>query len=104
MEITPDQLARKQRAYWLHRNVRVRPQSAEAIRRALDARGLHIPELEGLDDEKAAIQLQKWFMEWISAKRGEENGVRYAEVFYFVDEWRAWPGLHDYLTKSVAAQ
>ncbi len=100
IEINASQLARKQRSYWLHRNVRVRPQAAAAIRRALEARGLRIPELEGLDDEAAAIRLQEWFMEWISAKRGKENGAPYAEVFYFEDEWRAWPGLRDYLNQN----
>ena len=81
--------------------MRVRPQSAAAVRRALDARGLRIPDLEGLDDEAAAIRLQEWFMEWISAKRGEENGVPYAEVFYIVDEWRSWPGLREYLSRNA---
>ena len=104
VEITPDQLARKQRAYWLHRNARVRPQSAAAVRRALDAKGLRIPGLEGLDDEAAAIQLQEWFMEWISAKRGKENGVPFAEVFYFADEWRAWPGLDEYLMRNAVQE
>ncbi len=104
VEISASQLARKKRAYWLHRNARVRPRSAANIRRALDDRGLRIPELEGLDDEQAAIQLQEWFMVWISAKRGEENGVPYAEVFFFADEWRAWPGLAGYLNESAVAQ
>lgn len=101
VKINRSQLERKQRAYWLHRNVRVRPASAASIRRALDARGLRIPELEGLDDEAAAIRLQEWFMEWISAKRGRENGVPLAEVFYFAGEWRAWPGLSRYLDDNV---
>ena len=40
-------------------------------------------------------------MFWISAKRGEENGVKYAEVFYFVDEWYYLPGLRHYLTEQA---
>ena len=40
-------------------------------------------------------------MEWISAKRGKENGVKYAEVFYFLDEWHHLPGLKDYLERNA---
>lgn len=101
VELTENQMARKARAYWLHRNVRVHPASARAIREALEARRLRVPELDGLSDEQAAIKMQEWLMYWISAKRGRENGVRYAEIFYFLDEWDPWPGLKEYLRANV---
>jgi LmbE family N-acetylglucosaminyl deacetylase len=99
--LTEDQVARKARAYWLHRNVRVNPASARAIREALDARGLRVPELEGLSDEEATIRIQEWRMRWISALRGRQTGVPFAEVFYFVGEWDHLPGLKDYLRENV---
>lgn len=99
--LTEKQVARKARAYWLHRNVRVHPESARAIREALDARGLRVPELEGLSDEEAAIRIQEWRMYWISARRGRENGVPFAEIFYFIGEWDHLPGLKDYLRENV---
>jgi hypothetical protein len=71
---------------------------------ALDARGLVIRELAGLSDEDAHKKLQEWAMFSISAKRGRENGLRYAEVFYFLGEWRAWPGLADYLQDNARPQ
>ena len=101
IELNESQVSRKARSYWLHRNVRLRPSMARAVRAALGSRDLTIPELEGLSDEDAAKKLQEWFMFWISAKRGEENGVRYAEVFYFADEWYHLPGLRDYLTEQA---
>ncbi|MBI1355572.1 MAG: hypothetical protein GC160_14610 [Acidobacteria bacterium] len=101
IELNAEQVARKGRAYWLHRNVRLNPATARSIRAKLDAQGLEIPELEGLDDEKATEKLQEWFMEWISRKRGEENGVEFAEVFFHVGEWRAVPGLRRYLEENV---
>ncbi len=104
VELTESQVARKARSYWLHRNVRLRPAMARRIREALDERGLKIPELDGLGDEESAAKLQEWFMYWISARRGTENGVRYAEVFYFVDEWHQLPGLKQYLRENAVAK
>ena len=101
IELNAAQVARKARAYWLHRNVRLRPSTGRSIRAALDAQGLEIPELAGLDDEQATQKLQEWHMEWISRRRGEENGVEFAEVFYQVGEWRAVPGLARYLEENV---
>jgi LmbE family N-acetylglucosaminyl deacetylase len=104
VELTESQVARKARAYWLHRNVRVNPASARAIRQALDARGLRVAELDGLNDEEAAIKMQEWLMYDVSAKRGRENGVPYAEVFYFIDEWDHLPGLKDYLRENAVTK
>jgi LmbE family N-acetylglucosaminyl deacetylase len=104
VELTEGQVARKARSYWLHRNVRVNPASAARTRKAIEARGLKIPELDGLSDEEAAIKIEEWRMFWVSAQRGKENGVRYAEVFYFIDEWDRLPGLKEYLSQSVVTQ
>ena len=101
VELTEEQVARKAVAYRLHANVRVSAAAGRAVLDALDERGLVIPELAGLSDEEAHIKLQEWRMFSISAQRGRENGLRYAEVFYFLDEWRAWPGLADYLGENV---
>ena len=40
-------------------------------------------------------------MDWISRKRGTENGVRYAEVYWYTDEFDHLPGLQNYLQKNV---
>jgi LmbE family N-acetylglucosaminyl deacetylase len=101
IELNESQVARKAKSFWLHRNVRLRPETGRSIRRALDERGLKIPELEGLSDEQATQKLQEWSMEWISAKRGSENGVKYAEVFYFMGEWHDLPGLREYLNRNA---
>jgi LmbE family N-acetylglucosaminyl deacetylase len=104
IELTEEQVQRKATAYRLHANVRVSAGAGRAMREALDARGLEIPALAGLSDEDAHIKLQEWRMFSISAQRGRENGLRYAEVFYFLDEWRAWPGLTDYLNENAEAK
>jgi LmbE family N-acetylglucosaminyl deacetylase len=101
IELTEAQVQRKAEAYRLHENVRVSASAGRAILHALDERGLVIPELNGLSDEEAHQKLQEWRMFSISAKRGRENGLRYAEVFYYLDEWRSWPGLADYLHENA---
>ena len=101
IELTQGQVERKAVAYRLHANVRVSAAAGRGIRAALDERGLVIPALEGLSDEEAHRKLQEWKMHSISAKRGRENGVSYAEVFYFLGEWRGLPGLAGYLEQAV---
>ncbi|MCP5111322.1 MAG: hypothetical protein GY953_10860 [bacterium] len=45
---------------------------------------------------------EEWHMEWISRKRGQENGLPYGEVYWFRDEFDHLPGLKDYVrTKAV---
>jgi hypothetical protein len=39
-------------------------------------------------------------MDWISRKRGSENGIRYAEVYWFRDEFDYLPGLKDYIAAN----
>ncbi|MCW5983386.1 MAG: PIG-L family deacetylase [Bryobacteraceae bacterium] len=104
IELTEDQVRRKARAYWLHRNVRVNPGAARRVRQELDARGLKIPDLDGLGDEEAAIRLQEWRMFWISARRGKESGAAYAETVYFMDEWSGLPGLAPYLAENAVTK
>ena len=101
IELNAEQVRRKARSYWLHRNVRLRPETGRAIRQALDEQGLELPELAGLSDEEATQKLQEWFMESTSRQRGEENGVEFAEVFFHVGEWRCWPGLSEWLEENV---
>jgi hypothetical protein len=40
-------------------------------------------------------------MEWISRKRGAEAGVKFAEDYYFLDEFHHLPGLQTYLRANV---
>src|SRR5438093_8912034 len=40
-------------------------------------RSLYIPEFERMDDQQAAVQMEEWYMEWISRQRGKQAGVRY---------------------------
>ncbi|MBI3696584.1 MAG: PIG-L family deacetylase [Acidobacteria bacterium] len=85
-ELNESQMERKAKAYWMNRNVRLQPSLARSVRARLAQEKLRIPELDGLSDEEATKRLQEWSMYWISAKRGKENGVKYAEVFYFIDD------------------
>lgn len=101
IEITEDHVRRKGEAQLAHKNIYGSPAIAKSIRAQLDARGLEIPELAGLTDEQAVDKLQKWSMESWSRKTGLENGVRFAEVFRFVDEWDHLPGLTQYLKDNV---
>ena len=43
-------------------------------------------------------------MEWISRQRGKQAGVKYAEDYYFMDEFDHLPGLKDYLQKNIQKQ
>ena len=43
-------------------------------------------------------------MEWISRETGKEAGVKYAEDYYFMDEFDALPGLRDYLKQNIEKQ
>jgi hypothetical protein len=80
------------------------PATARSIRAALARDNLYIPEFADLDDQEAAIRMEEWHMEWISRKRGGEAGVRYAEDYYFLDEFDHLPGLKDYLRNQVQKQ
>lgn len=102
IELDEAHVAKKARSYWLHRNVRLNPEMGRSIRAQLDAKGLKIPELDGLNDEEATQKIQEWFMYWISEQRGAENGVKYAEVFYHLAEWDHLPGLKAYLSENAA--
>lgn len=104
IELTESQVKRKAVSYWLHKNVRLRPSTARRIREQLDAKDLTVPELDGLDDLEATKRIQEWSMFWISAERGRENGVKYAEVFYFVSEWSHLPGLEEYIERNAVTK
>ena len=104
IEINESHVRRKGEAYWAHKNVRFNPGQARGIRQKLDAWGLAIRELEGLTDEQAIEKLQKWLMEWSSAETGKANGVKYAEVFYHMDEWHHLPGLRDYVLANAVTK
>jgi hypothetical protein len=73
---------------------------AQAVKKRLAEQNLKIPEAEGLSDEDAAVLFEEWYMEWISRKRGSENGMRYAEVYWFRDEFDYLPGLKDYIAAN----
>jgi hypothetical protein len=104
VELDESQVKRKAVAFWQHKNVRLRPSTARNIRRQLDVKGLTVPELDGLDDIEATKRIQEWSMFWISAERGQENGVKYAEVFYHLDEWYHLPGLRDYIELNATSK
>jgi LmbE family N-acetylglucosaminyl deacetylase len=101
VELSESQVKRKAVAFWLHKNVRLLPATARRIRQQLDAKGLAVPELEGLDDLEATKRIQEWSMFWISAERGRENAVKYAEVFYRIGEWDHLPGLREYIEQNA---
>jgi LmbE family N-acetylglucosaminyl deacetylase len=104
VEVTEQQVRRKEEAYQTHRNVYANPATARALRAALAKENLYVPEFEGLDDQEAAVQMEEWHMEWISRQRGKQAGVRYAEDYYLFDEFYHLPGLKDYLAKNVQKQ
>jgi LmbE family N-acetylglucosaminyl deacetylase len=104
VELNESQVRRKATAYQTHRNVYAHPSSARALRAALARENLYVPEFAGMDDQAAAVQMEEWHMEWISRKRGKEAGTRYAEDYYFLDEFDYVPGLKDYLRKNLKAQ
>ena len=97
MELTAAQVKRKMKAYSTHRNVYAKPSMAQSVRKRLADQKLVIPEAEGLSDVDAAVLFEEMHMDWISRKRGRENGVQYAEVYWFVDEFDYLPGLKDYI-------
>jgi LmbE family N-acetylglucosaminyl deacetylase len=103
-ELNDSQMERKSKAYWMNRNMRLQPAIAIKIRRQLAQTHKTIPELEGLSDEEATKKLQEWRMYWISEKRGKENGVKYAEVFDFVDAFDDLPGLKVYIQQNAVAK
>ena len=57
-----------------------------------------------MDDQQAAVRTEEWYMEWISRHFGKQAGVRYAEDYYFMDEFDHLPGLKDYLQKNIQKQ
>lgn len=101
VEINQEQVRRKQLAYHTHRNVYANPNRARAVKAALAKENLYVAEFEGMDDQQAAIQMEEWHMEWVSRERGREVGVKYAEDYYFMDEFDHLPGLKEYLRSNV---
>lgn len=101
VELTESQVRKKQKAYSAHRNVYASPAMARNIRQLLDKERLTVPELEGKTDQEAAVMIEEWYMEWISRKRGTENKVPYAEIYWFADEFDYIPGLRQYLKDNV---
>jgi len=104
VELTESQVRRKQKAYSAHRNVYAKPSTARSVRRQLADEKLLVPEIEGLSDQAAAVLFEEWHMNWISRKRGAENGVRYAEVYWFRDEFDHLPGLTEYIDRNATQQ
>lgn len=101
VELSESQVQKKEKAYSTHRNVYAHPGMARGVRAQLEKQGLTIPELEGKTDQEAAVIIEEWYMNWISRKRGTENGVKYAEVYWFWDEFDHVPGLKGYLEANV---
>jgi LmbE family N-acetylglucosaminyl deacetylase len=104
VELTESQVRRKEKAYSTHRNVYAKPATARSVRAQLANEKLVVPEIDGLSDQAAAVQFEEWHMDWISRKRGAENGVRYAEVYWFRDEFDYLPGLKEYIRQNAVQQ
>lgn len=101
VELSESQVQKKEKAYSTHRNVYAHPGMARGVRAQLEKQGLTIPELEGKTDQEAAVIIEEWYMNWISRKRGTENGVKYAEVYWFWNEFDHVPGLKSYMEANV---
>ena len=43
-------------------------------------------------------------MNWQSRKIGKQAGAKYAEDYYFMDEFDHLPGLKDYLQRNIQKQ
>ena len=99
-----EQVRRKALAYHTHRNVYAKPANARRYIEQLESEGLYLPEIGGLNDQQAAVKFEQWHMEWISRKRGRENGAENAEIYWFRDEYDHLPGLQDYLRENVVPQ
>lgn len=97
MELNAEQVRRKQKAYVAHRNVYANPATATRMRELLKAENLVIGAIEDKTDQEAAILFDEWHMEWISRKRGAENGLPYAEIYWRIGEFDHLPGLKDYI-------
>ncbi len=98
------QVERKMKAYSAHRNVYAKPSRARAIRKQLAEEGLRVPEAEGLSDQAAAVMFEEWYMDWISRKRGKENGTEFAEIYWYRDEFDHLPGLKEYIQENAVQQ
>lgn len=101
IELNESQMRKKQEAYWAHKNVRNNPGQAKAIRAALAARGLEIPELKGLSDGEAIERLMKLEIEFASRETTPNLGFTWVERFWMVDEFDSLPGLKVYLQDNV---
>ncbi|MFN7922858.1 MAG: PIG-L deacetylase family protein [Bryobacteraceae bacterium] len=102
VELDEKQVMRKRKAYVAHRNVYASPGMAASVRKQLEADGLVVDELQGKSDLDAAVLIDEWHMDWVSRKRGREYGVRYAEPYWFRDEFDHLPGLKDYIRENEA--
>jgi LmbE family N-acetylglucosaminyl deacetylase len=101
MEINAEQVRRKQKAYVAHRNVYANPAAAARMRKLLQAENLVVDAIEDQTDQAAAILFDEWHMEWISRKRGAENGLPYAEIYWRIEEFDHLPGLKDYVADNA---
>jgi LmbE family N-acetylglucosaminyl deacetylase len=101
VELDQAQVKRKMKAYSTHLNVYAHPSMARSVRAQLRAQGLAVPEIEGKTDEEAAVMIDEWHMEWISRKRGRENGLPYAEIYWQRGEFDHLPGLASYIRSNT---
>jgi len=102
VEISEENVRTKEKAIHAHQNVYSNPAGARAIKARLAEDGLYLPELEDVEDDNAAGNtLLEWHMNWISRFQGEAAGVRYAEEFFYMDEFYHLPGLKKFLSENV---
>jgi LmbE family N-acetylglucosaminyl deacetylase len=101
IELTEDQVRRRANAHQTHRNVFAKPANARSARKNLAANKLVVPELEGLDDQAAAVRMQEWQVEYDTRRVGRRYGIQYGEVHWFVDEFDYLPGFKNYIAANV---
>ena len=102
IESNESQIKLKEKAIHAHQNVYGSPGGARSMKSRLAAKGLYLPELENIsDDTTAGNMMIEWHMNWISRRWGKEAGVKYAEDYYYMDEFSHLPGLRKYLAANV---
>ncbi len=101
MGLNESQERKKELAIAAHRNVYHNPGAKKTYLTALAAEGKTVPELAAVDDDAASDLLMHWWMNWISRDIGKQAGVKYAEDYYYMDEWYDVPGLRKFIERNA---
>lgn len=101
IELTQSQVQKKERAIAAHRNVYHNAAAKRATLTQLASMGMHLPELEAVNDDEASDLILHWWMNWVSRDIGSTAGVKYAEDLYYMDELYHLPGLKGYVKAAA---